>query len=260
MKRIIIFRFDRNPRICQNHLKYIQKLNPDVPIYGIYGGKEKDFSKYKKWLGGYFAGLYLARGRTDRFKWQNFDLVLRDWYRDVGRAIDFDTAYVIEWDLILTVSIERAYAHIKKGEVGLTALVPLRSIEKKWYWTTREPYATEWKKLLAWAKDTCQYRGKPNASFGPGLCVPKAFLERYGKIKIPELVHDELRVPLFAQIFGFASKDTGFHKVWFDKSEWKYFNCRGKKEWLIRPETIRAELRKPNGRRVFHPYRRYLDL
>lgn len=258
MQKIIIFRFDRRIRICQNHLKRIRKLNPDLPIHGIYGGIEKDFPKYKKGLRKYFATLYCIKNRADRWKWKNFDLALCDWYKDVGRSIDFDMAYVIEWDLVLLESIEKMYAHIKNGELGLTNLIKLSTIENQWYWTTREPHKSEWAKLLALAKNQYHYSQKPYASQGPGLCFPKAFLEKYSKLKVPDLVHDELRVPLYAQILGFPMKDTLFTTAWFDEKEHKYFNCRGKKDLFIKLETVLGESRKPSGRRAFHPYRGYL--
>ena len=255
--KIIIFRFDRKYRICQNHLKLIQKLNPGIPIYGIYGGEQKDFSRCKKVLGVYFKNLYCIKNKTSNWKWKNFDLALRDWYIDIGNKIDFDMAYVIEWDLILLDSVETSYAHIKEGELGLTNLIKLSDIEKKWYWTTREPHKTEWEQLLAFAKRRFKYNQKPNASLGPGFCFPKSFLEKYSKVEVPELVHDELRVPLYAQILGFTAKNTNFTKLWFDKNEHKYFNCRGKMEYYIDIKTIREETKKPNGRKVFHPYRGY---
>jgi hypothetical protein len=259
MKRIIIFRFDRKVRICQNRLKLIQKFNPNIPIYGMYGGEDKDFVKYKKALGKYLEFCYCISGKTRRWKWKNFDLALQDWYKQVGKKIDFDMAYVIEWDLILLDSVENLYGHIKEGELGLTNLIQLRKIEKTWSWTTRDPEMSQWAKLYAIAKSKYRYKQKPFASLGPGFCFPKKFLEKYSKLSLPDLVHDELRVPLFAQILGFKFKDTGFSKSWFDREEHKYFNCMGRKH-LIDRNLISKEFMKPKGRRAFHPFRDYLKL
>ena len=259
MKKIIIFRFDRKVRICQNHLKLIQKLNPGVQIHGVYGGEAKDFSKYKKALSRYFESCYCISEKSPYWKWKNFDLALRDWFKDVGNRIDFDMAYVIEWDLILLDSVNNLYANVKNGELGLTNLIQLNKIDKTWSWTTKEPHMSEWAKLYVFAKNKFKYNQKPYACLGPGYCFPKKFLDKYSKVSVPNLVHDELRLPLFAQIFGFKTKDTGFSKSWFDRGEHKYFNCMGRKH-LIDKNVIYSEFLKKNGRRAFHPYRDYLDI
>ena len=259
MNSIIIFRFDRNQGVCKNHLELIQKLNPGVPIHGVYGGKDKDFAKYKKSLGTYFSSLYCIKNKSKDWKWKNFDLALRSWYLDRGHAIDFDMAYVIEWDLLLLDSVKKMYSHIKNGEVGLTGLTKLSTIESRWSWTSEEPYKSQWSKLLGFVKKKFKYAQKPWGSLGPGLCFPKKFLEKYSKAEVPELVHDELRVPLYAQIFGFTLKDTKFTKSFFDQKEHVYFNCRGMKEFFINIKTIRREMKKPNGRKAFHPFRDYFE-
>lgn len=255
MKRIIIFRFDRHIHICRDHLELIKRLNPDTPIHAIYGGEKRYVPQHKKALGKYFETFYVIKNKSKEWKWKNFDLALRDWYIKAGNKIDFDTAYVIEWDLILFDSIENMYSEVKKNELGLTGLTKLNEIEHKWYWTSKEPYKSEWKKLLSFVQEKFEYTAMPFGSLGPGYCFPKKFLEKYSKVEVPDLVHDELRVPLYAQILGFTIKNTGFVGGIYDKKEYTYFNCIGDKEWFITDKTICTELRKKDGRRAFHPFR-----
>jgi hypothetical protein len=42
--------------------------------------------------------LYLSP-RSGRSNWNQGDLLLADWYRDVGRRLEFDVAYVVDWDI-----------------------------------------------------------------------------------------------------------------------------------------------------------------
>ena len=256
---IILFRFDRRLRICQNHLKHIQYLNPGVPIHGIYGGTQKDFHYYEKGLNKYFTSIYFVKNKSAEWKWKNFDLILREWYVEQGNLYDFSMAYVIEWDLLLTDSIKTLYGHIKNNELGLTRLIPLSKVEKMWDWTSKEPYASQWLALLSFVKKHFSYNQVPHASLGPGLCVPKEFLKKYSEIDVPDLVHDEIRIPLFAQILGFTLKDTGFCKAFFSKEEYVFFNCNGSPRWFITPKTVLQERKKADGRKVFHPYRTYVS-
>ena len=137
--------------------------------------------------------------------------------------------------------------------MGLTALTPLKNIAHGWNWVSKEPAKSEWLKLLKYVKKHFKYNKEPYASLGPGSCLPKKFLDKYSAIHVPALSHDESRLPLFSQILGFKLIDTGFHKKWFDKEQNKKFDC-GNPE--ISLKIIKEELKKKNGARAFHPYRK----
>ena len=92
---------------------------------------------------------------------------------------------------------------------------------------------------------------------GPGQQLSRAFLETYAEERVLELCHDEARLPAYADAFGFKLVDNGFCRKWFNKAEWKYFNCEQKE---IADGIIHQELKKKNGKRVFHPVRRVVGL
>jgi hypothetical protein len=227
----------------------LRTLNPHLSIYGLYGGDERDLPLFKRWLGQYFEHIYVIYNKTKEWKWKNLDLALKDWYADYGLDIEFDRAYIVEWDLLFSQPLEKVYCHLHRNEVGITALVPYEVVRHKWYWLLSEPSKSEWSALLAYVKGEYGYHDSPFASLGPGVCLPKSFLKEFSELRVPELCHDEIRVPLFAQILGFSLKDTGFSKKWFDEEDERYFNCVGKE---ISRSVIEAEL-NANGRSVFHP-------
>lgn len=147
------------------------------------------------------------------------------------------------------------YTNINDGDIGLTGIIPLYKIEKIWFWTNVEPYRSEWIRLLSFVTNGYQYKSTPIASLGPGLCFPKSFLEKYSELYLPELCHDEIRIPIVSQLFGYQIKDTGFFKDWFIHEERKYFNADKIK---IEKEIIQSEL-MTGYRRVFHPYNEIFD-
>jgi hypothetical protein len=254
-KTIIIFRFHKEPRICLNRIELLKLYNPDIPVYGIYGGNEDDFHEFDELLSKNLAGIYRIRDKTDEWKWKNFDLALREWYNDYGKDIDFDIACAVEWDLLIFGSLNEIYAEINEGELGITGLTPLSSVENQWFWTTgalRDEYA----KLIEYVRKTYNYSKTPLASLGPGLCFPKSFLADYSAMDVPELSHDEIRVPLFAQILDYSIKNTGFFKDWFDPKERKHFNCDGHP---VSVNIINREL-QADRRKVFHPFRDFYPL
>ena len=256
MKRIILYRFHNKIEICKNRIELLRKFNPGVPVYGLYGGKEDEFEFYALNLASDFDDIYCIRNKPDEWKWKNSDLAIRLWHKDFGHTIDYDMVHIMEWDLILLDSLDNLYRHIPGDTLGITGLVPLKKIEKRWFWIRDEKQKSQWVKLREFAKQNLNFEGEGYGSLGPGLCYPKSFLEAYNKIEVPDLCNDELRLPFMAKALGFEVMDTGFFKKWFSKKELKYFNCNNIE---VERETMMKQYGKKNGRRVFHPFRELLD-
>lgn len=146
--------------------------------------------------------------------------------------------------------------HIKKNEIGITGLVPLAQVESRWSWTSREPEKAEWISLLSFVRKKYNYTDNPQASLGPGAYYPKAFLKKYSRLEVPEWCHDELRVPLFAQITKTPIRDTRFYREWYSDTEKESFNCNGTEIPIqkVLQETSSGE------RYVFHPVRKVFPI
>ena len=258
MKRIILFRFHEHPVVCRNRLELLIKYNLGVEIFGLFGGPEEHYNKFKKRLSRYLRNIYCIRDKTRFWKWKNGDLAVRLWYDEIGRNISFDMLHLIEWDLLLLDSLDNIYKDIPKNGVGLTALTPIENIREKWNWAGQVPYRKEFEDILGFVKKRFNYKLKPYGCQGPGLCLPKSFLEAYGNIEVPELCNDEIRVPLFSQVLDFKIYDTGFLQNWSNNAKDEVFHCQ------LHPEVsfsiVDKELANPQGRRVFHPFRRTLIL
>jgi hypothetical protein len=200
-------------------------------------------------------GLHVL-GESERWSWQHGDLALAAWYREFGHRIDFDVAHLVEWDLLLLEPLGSLYAAVPDGAVGLTALTPISELEREWTWLRREESRREWQSLLEHARREWGYDAEPFGCVGPGPCFPRAFLEAFAQLDPPRLCNDELRLPLFAQILGFPPADTRLRGPWRGEREHPFFHFRAQE---IAPDTIRAELAKPDGWRAFHPVRSKVD-
>jgi hypothetical protein len=253
MKRIILFRFHENQKVCRNHLDLLRHHNPGTAIYGLYGGNESIYPKVEQSFGREFSHLYCLTGKTPTWKWLNGDLAVREWYQMIGRELEFDMLHVVEWDLVLLDSLEKIYSGVPKGGIGITGLIPLRLIKDKWIWPRLQSWwVPQWEKLLAHSREKYLYKAEPYASLGPGICLSRDFLQQYAACEVPELCHDEVRLPLFAQNLGFTLYDTNFYRGWFDGQEEIFFNSINKEIGL---DVIKNELGDPGGKRAFHPYR-----
>lgn len=252
--RVIVFRFDREPLVCRAHVELMRRLNPGVAIHGIFGGD----SGYR---GAAFrlAGRRLLRldtmyvsHRSGHWNWKNGDLVLLDWFREVGRFLSFDVVHLVEWDLLLADRLDRIFAAVPPEAVGLTAYTPLSVIGDDWRWTSGPDEAREWHQLLAFAADRLGYDGTPHGCLAIGPCLPRSFLRDYAAVDPPDFGNDELRLPLFAQALGYPVVDTRLRRGWHSQQEDRFLAATARQ---VDRRTIADELAKPDGRRAFHPVR-----
>ena len=252
MKRIILYRYHHKFESNKEHLKFIKYLNPSVDIYGLYGGPKEQYAEATVFFKDLFSHNYLINGKDDNWKWKHSDMAFQLWYNDFGHTIEFDIMHVLEWDLLLLDSLENLFSHTNTNTLALTGLMPLSKIENDWYWVWKDPGRSEWLQLLEYFKKEFNYNEKPYGMLGPATTLPRIFLEKIKNIEIPILAHDELRIPMYAQVFGLNMVDTGFYKKWFSPREWRYFNSNSRD---ISIKNIEKQLKKRNGRRAFHPFR-----
>jgi hypothetical protein len=258
MKRIIAFRFHNNFEVCENRLRILKSLNQDIPIFGLFGGERSDFYFSRERLGEYCEDIYEIPETSKDWKWKNGDISLCNWYRSRGKSVQFDMLHLLEWDLLVLKNLDDTYAHVNKGEIGLTALTPLAKIENEWWWTSSWQNRREWHKLVSIVESRFGPVNPKYACQGPANCFSREFLEFYSREKIPELVHEELRWPLYAAAFGISiANNQAIYREIFHKPDMRFFNCEGFK---ISREVIQDQLSLPNGRRVFHPYQGVLEM
>jgi hypothetical protein len=261
MKRIAVFTFHHRVGLARERLRQLRQLNPEVPIAVVWGGPAPLFRLIQQSLLTHLeddvTSIHCLRGHTRRWKWKNSDLALRDWHRAVGRELDWDVAHVVQWDLLLAAPLRELYAEIPADAVALSGLVPLSQVSERWAWTTLPRLRGDSMRLLRHVEHAHGYADEPHACIGPGMTVPRAFLDRYAEIDPPDFGHDELRLPLYAQILGFTLHDTGMFRSWFDPNEARLFNADRHEIALT---AIRSELADAAGRRAFHPVRRSVDL
>lgn len=253
MERVVAFIFHKDWDVCGNHLALLRAFDPSIRVYGLFGGEESDAAAAWDALASKLEAMYVIRNPDARWKWQNTDLSVRAWYQDFGCKINFDVLHVLQWDILLFASLCDLYRNVPINALGLTGITLVGKIASRWHWALVEPHRSELAELQEFAKARYGYEAQLEACLGAGYCLPRAFLEMYAGHDIPEIGHDEIRLPLFARVWGFSLVDTGFYPRWFDQEEEKFFNADSCE---IQDSVIFRELSLSGGRRVFHPYRK----
>ena len=145
MKLATLFRFYKEPEICENRLQILKKYNPDLQIFGLYGGPAKDTEKYKEKLGKYFDDFYTSPYTDSYRKREHGDLVLLERYTSNGEKLPRDSIFIIQWDMLVFSSLKETFADYQKDQFyisGTKILDP--EIESKRSWTSKDEKKTSY--------------------------------------------------------------------------------------------------------------------
>lgn len=250
-KRIALFRFHKECQI-EDMLKkiiFFKLLNPEVRRFGLYGGDlDISYNIHEK-FDGLLEDIFIWNEIDDEIKWRSSDLAYQLWFRERGQYIDFDFLHPIEWDLVFMKSIDELFFNLPDNCLSCTGYTILKNIEHRWYWTRDNNTRLEWLKFLHSIITHFHYSDIPQVILGPCIILPKRFLIKLLSIKISRLCNDELRIPIYAQLFRFSMIDNGLYNWRIPTPQ--FFNCD---KIPIKIETIEDEMKKIDGRRIFHPF------
>jgi hypothetical protein len=256
-RTIVLFQFHAHFEHCKPRIRLLRTLNPGLPIFGLYGGEGGLIERARELERLGLEDVYQARSTaSNRSRWKDTDLGVVDWYSHVGRSVPFDRVHVIQWDLLFFAPLVSTYPALPDAAVALTGLIPLAEVAPFWDWIAAPGLGVDSEALFVLARQRFGYAGRPYACIGPGYSLSRDFIERYSALDIGEVGHDELRLPLFAQVLGIELVDTGFYPRWRDPEIEKVFNADSCE---IEPAQVRNELARTRGRRVFHPCRERFD-
>lgn len=250
MRRVVLFRFHTiDDCDIRSRVRFLRILNPDVEIHGMYGGEIGLFNEVFKTLADLFQTLVCWDEVDLEIKWRSSDVAYQFWFNKIGQYVHFDVLHAVEWDLAFMDSLTRIFAGVPKKALGCTGLIPLQYIQSSWYWTADGGMRKEWHDFFSTSTSAVPYLVEPYAIQGPAITLPRKFLELLQTIVIPRISIDELRIPLFAQIFGIEMVDNGLFD-WYNTAAYKYFNCN---KQPVKLDYIEEQMKLPNGIRVFHP-------
>lgn len=147
---------------------------------------------------------------------------------------------------------------LKKDQILLSGLMPIKKIEQEWCWTSSDnpDSREEYLRFIEYIEKNFNYNQEPLRCVFIVACLPRNFLEKYSKVEQLELGFIEYRVPMYSQIFNipFCMEHSFNHCRNFDLSKQNPALNAGTSE--VSRRTILKHLLNPKGTRVFHPYRR----
>lgn len=255
MKLVILFWFYKEADICLNRLELLKRTNPNLKIYGLYGGPQKKALFFRRVLGNYLDDFYVSSFHSPDWKWMNGDLVILDWYAKRGRRLSWDSIAVVQWDMLVFGPLRKIFKGIKKNEIFLSGFRTITSkIERRWDWTKpRGAERANYLRFLEYVRKNYGYRAKARICLFILQVFPRAFFERYLRVKNRNVGMLEYKIPTYAKIFDIPVFRKNLGVQWDGGKKNRPLNAIPRE---IGAAYIKRQLRKRGGWRVFHPYYR----
>lgn len=258
-KAIILFRFHSDIDIAKERIKILRYFNPDLPIYGLFGGSKKDYEIAKTQLDDLVENVWLfPEGKDPKWEWIHGDLMAKEWFRDFGHQVDFDFMYSYEYDLLTLSPLKDIYPNIDQGTIVLAAVTKLKGVEDNWYWTKDPTMRSNYLKFKKYMDQNYNLKVQQYASLGPGALFSRKFLEQFADAEDVDWVIEEITLPAYAEVFGFKLTDHGMHPGFGASVEkQRFFNCNDKE---VDKKDIQFQMQKSGGIRAFHPVKYMVTL
>jgi len=253
----LLFWFYKDPGVCVNHLQILRRLNPAIPVYGLYGGPGNDAGAFRGCCD-LLHDCYTTSAPPDPlWRWRNGDLLLREWYQERGRFLPFDLLAIVQWDLLLLAPIDTWFAGMRDNDVFFSSARPVDALAS-WFWTSDPKEKPSYEEFRRYLSADCHYYGSPWCCEFVMACLPRLYFELWLKIGRPAVGYIEYKLPTYAKMFGFD-----FHRCidldtfWFNPADHKAYNWRvaltARKEPVHLLRVIAHKLSGAKGR-AFHPY------
>ena len=254
----VLFWFYKDYSVCRERLERLRRYNPHVRVYALFGGPINEADDARRSVGELVDDFYVyPHGHEPAWKWRHGDQLIARWYKDRGVNLDWQTIFVMQWDMLVLAPLERLFDGLEPGQILLSGLTPMRLVTPWWVWSNPQSMDLYmFKKML---RARFGYVGELFACLFIVACLPRTFLDRYLELGHPLVGFLEYKIPTLAHIFGVPHCTRHTFDPWWNDDPARQglperdraLNAVG----LVTSEaTILAELSRPDGKRLFHPY------
>jgi hypothetical protein len=261
VKLAILFWIYKDLALCMSRARLLRDLNPELKIYALFGGDLAEAEAFRTGLEPWLDDFYVfPEDRPVEWKWLQGDQMIGSWFTQRGAAFDWDTIFIAQWDLLPLSPVEQLCRNLKKDQILLPGLRPIREVADWWQWV--KPGSKEKVDFDRFLSLVSHHHTLPDelicCSF-PAGALPRRFLEKYVGIPEPDVGFLEYKLPIYAQIWGFEfCVNHPFTLFWRDRYRRKplrrYLKTFHAEKQSVRTLVMVSNALMPWGARVFHPY------
>lgn len=259
MRPDVLFWFYKEFAICRERLLHLRALNDDIRIFALYGGPLDQAPAARDEVGDLVDDFYAFQpDRDSRWKWINGDRMIVQWYLDRGHQLDWESIFIVQWDMLVLAPLEELCAGLQPDEILLSGYRPLGGVAAWWPWA--DPEKSDMRAFERWLQERFGYTGELMVCLFIVACLPRVFMQRCAA-GYPEVGFMEFRVATLARVFDIpVCRDHAFDPWWAANPAtknlpWKHrtLNAVGRE---IPRSVVLYELADAAGKRLFHPYSR----
>ncbi len=254
-KIAVLFWFYKEFEICKERLNFFKKLNPNADIHCLFGGEAKDIDHAKSCSNDVSTSFYhFKESQSKHWKWEHGDEMIIDWFREEGHKHNFDSVFILQWDMLLFAPLHELLGKVKKDQAILSGHRPLDEVKDFWPWYNPEKNTI----LNDYLSSTFNYTGPLYACLFIVALLPRKFLAFYQQHSYPFEPFLEYKIPSILMAMSIpVIQDEQFTPFWYSEQH-KYYHSLKKRNLLavgheIDFAIIAKNLSKNNGRRIFHP-------
>lgn len=257
----VLFWFYKDFNLCRDRLHQFRKQNRDVRVFALYGGPLEKSEEAKITLGDQVDDFYLfSHQKTNLWKWYRGDRMLLTWYEERGRHLEWETLFIMQWDMLILDSLDRLFKGLEPGELLLSGYRPFKEVSEWWHWG--DPDYSELDQFRKKLRNEFKYDGDLFACLFVVSCLPRIFFEKSLTERYPEPGFLEYKIPTMAKIYNIpVCCDHDFEPWWNSDPavadapvENRTLNAIG---YDVPIWVILKELADTGGSRLFHPYSRH---
>jgi hypothetical protein len=252
----ILFWYYKDVGLCIERLKAIRHYNPDIKVFGLYGGEVDDFAIFNNKLSRYLDDNWcFDLDKSGQWKWRNGDLVIRRWFQCQGARGNWDRIAIIQWDFLLFSSVNELLSQTESNALYLPGLRHIKEVEAFWNWTKQGSEEGEiYQNFANYMRSEKQYTGSfYSMQFVFGV-FPFSFLKDFcGEEYLPNGFL-EYSMPTLAHAWGYKVVDLPSLRVAWEDSEIEQDQITmSASQIYISPKLIFKNLCSIKGSRAFHP-------
>jgi hypothetical protein len=244
-RQAIVLMFHAQSQIVRNRLEGLRLLNPEVDVYGIYGGPRDALGSFSG-LRPHFDDFWVAPDSGKAWQWFNNDLVLVSWFQDRGASLPWDQIVVQDWDFVTTQRAAELSLHSARTLL-LPGARPLADLRSDWVWV--QPWSEHYHHFTAFLAHPSIDSSNLWASQFMFASLSRAFMSEYSSAApgVPGFV--EYRLPSLAAGLGFSFLPSALEPYWGDRGD---ILLNGTQDAVPLRHAI-ARLTNPSGPRACHP-------
>lgn len=255
---IVIFWFYKKLDLCLERIKHFKSLNPNVSIYGLYGGEDIDVNLLED-INKELEHLYLFnRKKSSHWKWMNGDQMLVEWFREVGHKFDWANVFILQWDLVMFKPLAYFIEGIQERQYALSSVRKIEDVEDWWPWFEPEKI-NEFKLYL---EEKFEFEGGLNCCLFIFALLPREFFDYFKNDELPEKYFLEYKIPsILAALNYMPFKSRRIDAFWYDEPTTKFERIENRNMLAVGhgiPSVILKSNLIKNNHMIFHPY--YMSL